>query len=62
MNKETSRRLKVNAQKAFAQVQVEVIKRARQTGTPVVSWRDGKVCKLTPDEARDMANGTSNKS
>ena len=61
MNKETSRQLKVNAQKAFAQVQVEVIKRASQTGTPVVSWRNGKVWKLTPDVAGDMANGSGNK-
>jgi hypothetical protein len=40
---------KANA--AFKEVAQDVIARARFAKTEVVVWRDGKVAKLSPDEA-----------
>lgn len=56
MTKEESNQLRDGAQKAFAQLRLEVIKRSRQTGTPVVTWRNGQVCELTPEEAEQEFN------
>jgi len=40
------------ANAAFERVVDKVIKRARDTGTPVVVWKDGRIVALTPEEAR----------
>lgn len=51
MNKRETLKLPEQADAAFEKVCEAVIERARITGTPVVIWRDGKVCEITPDEA-----------
>lgn len=37
------------ADAAFEQAARKVVKRARQTGTPVVVWEDNHVMEVTPD-------------
>ena len=48
MSKREVLSLPERADAAFKDVCKSVIQRARQTGTPVITWRDGKVRKLTP--------------
>lgn len=60
MTKQESLQIRKKATAAFASLRLAVIERSRQTGTPVVTWRDGKVCKLTPEEAECEATGTQN--
>ncbi len=43
--------LSEKADAAFQQAATKVIQRAKQTGTPVVVWEEGKVKEVTPDEA-----------
>jgi hypothetical protein len=50
MSDETTDSLTDKADAAFRQVAVQVIKRARQTGTPVIVWEDGRMVDRTPDE------------
>jgi hypothetical protein len=50
MSEETAESLTEKAIAAFRQVAVQVIKRARQTGTPVIVWEDGHMVERTPDE------------
>lgn len=38
-------------QAAFQQSAIQVIKRARETGTPVIVWENNQIMKLSPDEA-----------
>ena len=38
------------ADAAFRLAMVEVIKRARQTNTPVIVWEDGRVVEYSADE------------
>jgi hypothetical protein len=42
------------ADAAFKQATRKVIRRARETGTPVIVWADGQVRAVDP---RDLANG-----
>lgn len=37
------------AQAAFKQAAKKVIERARQTGTPVILWEDGKIKEVAPE-------------
>lgn len=46
-NEEDERKL---AEFAFYQATLDAIERARQTGTPVVIWKDGRVQHVPPDE------------
>ena len=41
------------ADAAFQQAATKVIQRAKQTGTPIVVWEEGKVKEVTPDEATE---------
>jgi hypothetical protein len=50
MSDDTAESLTQKAVAAFRQVAVDVIKRARQTGTPVIVWEDGRMVERTPDE------------
>jgi len=43
--------LSAKIQLAFEAASLQVIARARAANTEVVIWRDGKIVKLTPDEA-----------
>jgi hypothetical protein len=40
------------ADAAFRQVAVKVIERARQTGTPIILWEEGKVVERTWEEVQ----------
>lgn len=40
------------AEAAFRQAAVKVIERARQTGTPVILWRDGRVVEVPWDQVQ----------
>jgi hypothetical protein len=52
---------KANA--AFEEVAQDVVDRARAAKTEVVVWRNGKVTKLSPDEAeQELANRAAAKS
>jgi hypothetical protein len=35
---------------AFAQASMEVIRRAKQTGTPVIVWEDNRVKAVSPED------------
>jgi len=48
--------LSERAQIAMQRVPQAVIKRARETSTPVVVWIDGRTVHLTPDEAQRMVD------
>ena len=37
---------------AFRRAAVKVIERAKETGTPVIVWENGKIKRLTPRQAR----------
>ncbi len=47
---ETSESLTEKANAAFRQAASDVIERARQTGTPVILWENGKVVERTWEE------------
>ncbi len=57
MSGETTGSLTDKADAAFRQVAVDVIKRARQTGTPVIVWEDGRMVERTPDEMEQKLAG-----
>lgn len=42
--------LNAKAIAAFRLAMIDVVRKARETGTPVIVWRDGKVVELSPDE------------
>ena len=44
---------KANA--AFQLAAAEVIRKAKETGTPIVVWEDNRIKKLTPAEVEDQA-------
>jgi hypothetical protein len=48
MKKPTKDRLTNLADAAFRQAAKKVIKRAEQSGTPVIVWEDGKIKKVDP--------------
>lgn len=50
MDKPEPLEIRDKAKAAFAQLRIAVIERARQTGTPVVTWRNGRVCEIHPDD------------
>lgn len=58
MDNPESLEMRDKAKAAFAQLRVEVIERARRTGTPVVTWRDGQVCEIPPDDFDKTLNET----
>ena len=43
--------LAIKVQLAFEDASYRVIERARAANTKVVIWRDGKIVRLTPEEA-----------
>jgi len=48
------------ANAAFRQAAEKVIREARSSNTEIVVWKNGKVCRITPDEAeRDLRQPTS---
>ena len=49
--------LSAKADAAFRQAARDVIRRAKQTGTPVVIWKEGKVTEVPPEEL-DLESGT----
>ena len=58
--------LSVKAEAAFWQAAEEVVRRARQTGTPVVVWKDGRIeeipseqVELVPADKRPGTPGNS---
>lgn len=48
--------LSAKAEAAFRQAAEEVVRRARETGTPVVVWKDGRIEKI-PSEQVELAPG-----
>ena len=46
---------------AFEQAAWAVVKRARETNTPVIIWQDGKTVSLTADVAEQMLQQRSQK-
>ena len=50
MNNANDQSLTDLANAAFVEAAKEVIKRARETGTPVIVWRNGAVTKLDPHQ------------
>jgi len=50
MRDETGESLTEKVEAAFRLAAAEVIERARQTGTPVILWENGKVIERTWDE------------
>ncbi|MEX2121375.1 MAG: hypothetical protein WD847_17410 [Pirellulales bacterium] len=45
------RTLLSKAEAAFREASLEVIQRARQTGTPVIVWKDGRIERLSIEQA-----------
>lgn len=55
--------LAAKANAAFEEVAHDVIARARAAKTEIVVWRDGKVAKLSPDQAeRELAERAAKRS
>jgi hypothetical protein len=52
MNKTTENRLTKLADAAFEQAARKVIKRAKETGTPVIVWEDEEIKKVDPRRIR----------
>jgi hypothetical protein len=48
---ESAESMRAKADAAFRQAAVKVIERAKQTGTPVIVWKDGRVAAISPEEA-----------
>lgn len=46
----TNGTLSEKAQAAFKEAAKKVIERAKQTGTPIVVWKDNRVSELSPDQ------------
>ena len=46
------RSLEELADAAFRQAAVKVIRRARETGGSIITWEDGQVKAISPDEAQ----------
>lgn len=46
----TNESLSARADAAFQRAAQKVVERARQTGTPVVVWKDGHVTELPPEQ------------
>ena len=44
---------------AFRQASQEVVRVAKQTGTPVIIWKDGRVCEIPSDQLEESL--TTNK-
>ena len=57
--KKTESSLSEKADAAFRQAARDVIQRAKQTGTPVVIWKNGKVTEVAPEEI-DLDSETGN--
>lgn len=45
----TNGTLSEKAKAAFEQAAVKVVERAKQTGTPVIVWKDNRVSEVSPD-------------
>ncbi len=50
------RKLSEGANAAFIEATREAIAVARRTNTPFITWRDGQIVELTPDEAEAELN------
>jgi hypothetical protein len=48
------------ADAAFRRAAAEVIERARQTGTPIILWENGRIVKRSWDELVSQPTSTSN--
>lgn len=46
----TNGTLSDKAKAAFEQAAAKVVERAKQTGTPVIIWRDDRVSEVSPDQ------------
>lgn len=55
MNEPSEQSLTELAQAAFRKAAAEVIRRAKQTGTPVIVWREGRVCAVPAEEFDERA-------
>jgi hypothetical protein len=47
---EVTHPLTLKAEAAFRKAMENVIRTARQTGTPIIVWENGRVRELSPDE------------
>lgn len=54
MRAKTRDALTEKAEAAFVRAAADVIQRARQTGTPVILWENGKIVERTADEAENQ--------
>lgn len=55
----TKQTLTEKANAAFQEAADEVIRRAKETGTPVVVWEDNQIKELTPQEAENRRGDTN---
>lgn len=46
----TNGTLSDKAKAAFEQAAAKVVERAKQTGTPVIVWKDNRVSEVSPDQ------------
>jgi len=51
---ESEATLTAKAEAAFRQATAKIIERARQTGTPIIVWRDDRVTELSAEEAEAL--------
>jgi hypothetical protein len=68
MNKQKTGSLTRLVEAAFARASIEVIRRAKQTGTPVIVWEDNRVKAVPPEDleppqskARKRSRGAARK-
>jgi NCAIR mutase (PurE)-related protein len=54
-DRETQRLLSAKAEAAFEQAAQKVIQRAKQTGTPVVVWKEGHIEEIPSTQAETAA-------
>lgn len=59
MKKRPEQSLTKLADEAFRQAALTVIKRAQETGTPIIVWKNGRVTKLEPRQKKPPVKTSS---
>jgi hypothetical protein len=53
MNETSGFLLRSTVEAAFRQAAQDVVRVAKQTGTPVIVWKDGRVCEIPSDQLEE---------
>jgi hypothetical protein len=53
MNEIDEPSLNTKIEAAFRQAARKVVRVAKQTGTPIIIWKDGRVCEIPSDQLED---------